>query len=111
MDNFWQALEMVDMTQPEVKHEYRLYYDKENGTPLYYSMEKLPGTYIKVGKEVYLASRLDFEIEDGKIKYYKTTRSQILEITNNGTPCHPDNVMIVSQKSKIKWSLKTINTE
>ncbi len=47
--------------------KYRLYYN-ENGNPLHYSMEELPGKFIYVDQNVYQCSRYDVKIINGKLK-------------------------------------------
>ena len=107
MTNFWKALESVDMSQPKVEYEYRLYYDKITGEPLFYSMDKPEGTYIVVDKDVYDESRNDFKIVDGIIKYPEPNTWHRLFVADNGTPCHPENIMIISPHSEKMWALKT----
>jgi len=51
--------------------EYRLYYD-ENGFPLFFSMESLPGNYIVVDQETYLNSPKHIRVFDGKLVVYQT---------------------------------------
>ena len=66
MTNFWQAVEAHDWAIPELKLEFRLYYD-DNGRVIYYSMEDLPGNYIVVDRHVFEQHRFDIRIKDGKI--------------------------------------------
>ena len=86
---------------------YRLYYN-DNGMPLYYSMEDLPGKYIDVDAETFGRSPSNVRVVDGKIKYLKSSTILKLKPTGVGTPCHPNNVSIVVDEAHphIKWSLK-----
>lgn len=111
MTNFWKALESVDMSQPIVNHEYRLYYNKDTGKPLFFTVEKPEGAFIVVDKERYATGTMDFKVVDGKIKYPETVKYKLLKQTDKGTPCHPDNVMIVDKNSTLSWSLKTYYIE
>ena len=46
--------------------EYRLYYDDE-GFPLFYSVEQLPGNYIVVDQATYLSGPKHIKVVDGKL--------------------------------------------
>ena len=52
--------------QPLPELEYRLYYD-ENGFPLFYSTEDLPGLYVKVDQQTFLSGPKSIRVIDGKI--------------------------------------------
>ena len=47
--------------------KYKLYYN-DDGSPLYYSMEDLPGQFIYVDQNIYQCSRYDVKIVYGKLK-------------------------------------------
>lgn len=47
--------------------KYRLYYN-DNGSPLHYSMEDLPGKFIYVDQNVYQSGRYDVKVVNGKLK-------------------------------------------
>ena len=47
--------------------KYRLYYN-DDGSPLHYTMEDLPGNFIFVDQNVYQSSRYDVIIVAGKLK-------------------------------------------
>lgn len=109
MTNFWQALESVNMTQTEHDLEYRLYYDPENGDPLFYTGTDEPGTYVVVDKKTYDVSNYHCRVEAGKIlnlietgKYKKLVPA--CNVTTTTT--HKDNVMIVTETGSF-WNLKT----
>jgi hypothetical protein len=50
-DNFWQAIKEFHWPEPEPIF-FRLYY-KEDGSPIVYTMEDLPGNYIDVDRDTY----------------------------------------------------------
>ena len=59
------------LNTPKVKvdFEYRLYYNKQNGDPLFYSMEdNASGDFIVVTHEQYTEGRYDIRILNGKIE-------------------------------------------
>jgi hypothetical protein len=58
--------------------QYRLYYDKFSGDPLFFSMESLPGDYIIVSKEDYEHAAINYiQVIDGKLTKKKLS-SQIV---------------------------------
>jgi len=87
---------------------YRLYYDQQ-GIPLFYSMEDLPGTYIEIDHETYSRNPANVRVHKGKL--YELTENIIskLKPTETGTPCHPRDVSIVVSESDThqRWSKQT----
>jgi hypothetical protein len=107
MTNFWQALEMVDMSQPEVETEYRLYYNPETGDPLFYTSSDEPGTYIVVDKKAYDIGNYNVKVENKiliNLNYIKGYKK--LVPADSGKPCHPSNVMLIDYTSNTHWKLK-----
>jgi hypothetical protein len=100
---FWEAFKPVEIKSIL----YRLYYD-EQGAPLFFSQEDLPGNYIDITREVYVNPPKHFKVIDGKIELIETSIVRRLYPDENGTPCHPDDISIVVQDSEnnIKWSMK-----
>jgi hypothetical protein len=100
---FWAAL-----AQPETKPIlYRLYHD-DNGAPLFFSQEDLPGNYIDITWEEYVNPPKHFRVINGSIELIETSVVNRLYPSEIGTPCHPQDVSIVVQSSEpnIKWSMK-----
>jgi hypothetical protein len=99
----WQAGEQ--QTLPEL--EYRLYYD-ENGFPLFYSTENLPGIYILVDQETYLNGPKHIRVIDGKIVEAKIAWTKKIIPSAQGISCHPLDVCIVvdPEQPHVKWKLK-----
>jgi hypothetical protein len=53
---------------PKFKEEYRLYYDKSSGDPLFFSMESPAGDYIIVTKEDYEQAAINYiQVVNGKL--------------------------------------------
>jgi hypothetical protein len=98
------------LARPEPKLVfYRLYY-QDNGQPLYYSMEDLPGKYIEIDLDTYQQYRSDVRVVDGKLTVIPTTGIiKKLQPSNRGTPCDPRDVCIVVNDADpcTKWNLKT----
>ena len=92
---------------PPPVFSYRLYHD-DNGIPLVYSMEDLPGKYIEVDRETLITAPMYVRVVDGQLKYLKTSTILKLQPSDTGTPCHPTNVSIVVDEAEphTKWILK-----
>lgn len=90
---------------PKVPDQYRLYYDDE-GKPLFYSSEDLPGRYIIVDQDTYNQGRYDLLVINGKIRSLSADTFRKLVPAETGTACHPTNVMIVDPSSNYYWKLK-----
>lgn len=106
--------EFVEICQhtPEPKPVFfRLYHD-EQGVPLFYSMEHLPGTYIELTQEQYAQGKSNIRVRDGKILELTWKTTARLEPTETGTPCDPGDVAIVVDPTQPHqcWSKKTYET-
>ena len=102
-EEFWKAL--ADMPEPKPVF-YRLYYDQQ-GVPLFYSMEDLPGTYIELDQETYAQGASNVRVRDGKlVKLTWQTSSKIVPGTH-GTQCHTKDVAIVVKENGTYWSKQT----
>ena len=109
-EEFWAILHAMPEPKPVF---YRLYYNID-GTPIHYTMEDLPGTYIDVGPETFAIASMNVRVQNGKLIWLanKTTTKKLVP-SDTGTPCHPDNVAIVVTESQPhqKWKLKTYETD
>lgn len=110
MDSFWQAVAEHNWEQPEVRQEFRLYYNDE-GTVLFYSMENLPGNFIIVDKQTYHECRTDLLVRDGKIIRQTHAASWKLVPADEGScACHPQDVTLIVDincANKQFWKVKT----
>ena len=105
MHNFFKALHhKTSLVRAE--HEYKLYYNKETGKPLFYSMGNNEGDFIAVDKELYCEANYNVHVKDGKL--VRTVFKDISKLTHcdNGTTCHADDVSIISATGTT-WSLRT----
>jgi hypothetical protein len=102
-EEFWAALAPIK-TKPIL---YRLYYS-DQGDPLFYSQEDLPGNYIDITREVYIDPPIHLKVVNNSIVVLKTSTVKRLYTTKTGTPCHPTNVSIVVKETEpnIKWSIR-----
>jgi len=109
-DEFWAILHAMPEPMPVF---FRLYYN-EDGAPIHYTMEDLPGTYIDIDAKTYATASLNVRVQDGKlIQLANKIITKKLVPSATGTPCHPDNVAIVVSESQPhqRWKLKTYETD
>lgn len=101
-EEFWAALAPM---APPVPVFFRLYYD-EQGYPLFYSMEDLPGNYIEIDADTW-HNPGNIQVIDGKIVKIKTAVAHKLIPGSVGTACHPVDVTVVVSENEpnTKWSL------
>jgi hypothetical protein len=97
---FWKILMDVPPPQPVF---FRLYYNQD-GSPLHYTMEDLPGNWVEIDRETYVAADPWVKVVDGKIKKLNRLSVQKLVLSNQGTSCHPNNVAVIDASSNTTWS-------
>jgi hypothetical protein len=94
---------------------FRLYYNKTDGTPKFYTMEDLPGDYITVDHAVYDAGRYDIKVIDGKICSMNSGKipklKPVTEYSDTAVKCHVDDVSIIVDHAQpgIFWEYKIHN--
>lgn len=105
MSNFFKAIK----NKKPIKHtelEYRLYYNKDTGLPLFYSMDtNTSGDFIIVDKETYSLADYNVVVKDNTL--IKKVFKDVSKLTQHGTEttCHKSDISIVST-SGINWSLR-----
>ena len=106
-DNFWAAWAQVPDVKP-LKIFYRLYYD-DNGNPLFYSMEDLPGNYIDIDATTYAESPSQVKVINNELVRVTTQANIKLAPSAVGVACDPRDVCVVVSESQphIKWSVHT----
>ena len=102
---FWAALAAMPEPKPIF---FRLYHD-DQGIPLFYSMEDVPGTYIDIDADTFSLQPTNVRVRDRRLVEIAWMTSIKLTPGDTGTHCHPDNVCVVvpEQQPNIKWSKKT----
>lgn len=88
---------------------FRLYYNND-GSPICYSMEDLPGNYIDIDAATYQLSPRQVKVVNGALTNIAPKKLLTKLVPGIiGTPCSPDNVSIVTtqQQQHTKWRLKT----
>jgi hypothetical protein len=86
----------------------RLYYD-DNGMPLFYSQEDLPGKYIDITSKQFAIRNMSVRVVEGKIVQYKTVWIKKLVPADSGTLCHSQDVTIVVAKQPGQYWKKKEN--
>lgn len=103
---FWRSFQW-----PEIQSvTYRLYHDDE-GRPIIYTMEDLPGTYIEVDQVTYTHASFDVKVVDGKLVIISPviTAKKLQPSQDQGTPCDPRDVCVVVDNTvkHQKWNITT----
>jgi hypothetical protein len=88
--DFWKTIEW-----PEIKPVFYRLYHNDNGIPLFYSQEDLPGKYIDITPEQFALQNMSVRVTDAKIIQYKTIWVAKLVPADSGTVCHSQDVAIV----------------
>lgn len=99
-DEFFGALENMPEPKPVF---YRLYHD-EQGRPLFYSMEDVPGTYIEISQEEYAQGKSNIRVKNGRIVEVTWQTAEKLTPSDTGTQCHVKDVAIVVNSNGTYWS-------
>jgi hypothetical protein len=104
--NFWDVMRSFQWPEPE-PISYRLYHD-EDGTPIIYTMEALPGAYIEVDQETYTRASHHVRVRDGKLIVLqpKTTVTKLTKDPHSGMPCDTRDVCVVvdEKQAHTKWT-------
>ena len=102
-ENFFKAWAEWDRREPDPVF-FRLYHD-EQGLPVVYSMEDLPGMYIEIDQATYTKNSYQVRVIDGKLTHIDPTKIYSkLYPGDSGTSCHPQDVtIVVDTGSNIKW--------
>jgi hypothetical protein len=108
-EEFWQILQAIPEPTPIF---YRLYYSND-GAPIIYSMEELPGNYIDVDQKTYVLAPFNVRVLDNQLTYIKPTITvkKLQPNKVNGTACDSQDVCIVVAQDQphVKWTI--VNNE
>ena len=108
-EEFWSILRDIPEPTPI---SYRLYHN-DDGSPIIYSMEVLPGNYIEVDPSTHALAPFNVKVLDGKLTYIKSviTVKKLQPSDLNGTTCDPRDVCVVvgADQTHIKWTM--VNNE
>ena len=106
-EEFWDILHSMPEPLPVF---WRLYYNNQ-GQPVCYSMEDLPGNYIDIDAETFGLAPHNVRVVDGKLKYITTRTSEKIVPSTAGTLCHPQSVAVVVTQHGTPWSKQTYGLE
>ena len=106
-EEFFGVLEHMPVPVPVT---YRLYHD-DQGCPLFYSMEDLPGTYIEIDQETFAKNSTRVRVRNGKLVEVTWKTTQKIVPSNSGTMCHEQDVAIVVKQNGTYWSKQTYETD
>jgi hypothetical protein len=109
-EKFWTILQQdIPTPNPIV---YRLYYN-DDGAPIIYSMEALPGNYIEVDQSTYVLAPFNIKVIDGKLVYIKPviTVNKLQPADLNGTACDPRDVCVIVDTDRLHTKWATVNNE
>jgi hypothetical protein len=104
-EEFWSILQNVPEQQQPLR---RLYYN-DDGEPLFYATEDLPGNYIDLDQETFSRASSKVRVKNGQI--ISTVTHKILKKlvpSDSGTVCDCRDVCVVvgAEQSHIKWNVK-----
>lgn len=86
---------------------YRLYHD-DQGQPIVYSMEDLPGKYIEVTSQQYGENNYRVLVRNGQLINKNYSQTSKLTPDTIGTTCHPADVSIIVSETDTnqRWKLQ-----
>ena len=107
MNNLFEALKSRKPAPAPKKAEYRLYYDKETGDPLFYSMEEHENKdFIVIDRETFVKGKQGVHIKDGKLHAKVYSIVYKLVPSDEGTQCYKNDISIVDPNSDVYWGNK-----
>jgi len=108
-EEFWSILRDVREPNPVF---YRLYHN-DDGSPIIYSMEVLPGNYIEVDPSTYALAPFNVQVINNKLTYIKPiiTVKKLQPNDRTGTTCDPRDICVVvgTDQTHTKWTM--VNNE
>jgi hypothetical protein len=107
-ENFWAAL--AEPLTPPAPVFYRLYYT-DQGLPLYYSQEDLPGDYIEIDQVMFSQTPTNIRVVNGKIITIQPSivTTKLTPCADSGVACDVRDVCIIvdSAQPHTKWNKKS----
>ena len=109
-EDFWAVFgDWQTGPEPSTEPVRRLYYD-EQGQPLFYSADDLPGTYLDVDVRTFMEASMKVRVQAGKL--IKLDRYQhvnkLVPDPESGTCCDPTDVSVVVDTTQPhqRWRLQ-----
>lgn len=106
-DNFITVWTTFVWPEPEPP-QYRLYHNAD-GSPRLYTMESLPGEYIVISREAYIASSWQVRVENGELRQLpkKHHISKLHPDQSTGTRCHVGDVCLITDREPSRiWNVQ-----
>lgn len=102
--------EALEKLEPPKKQKifFRLYYDKETGKPVAYSMEELDGDYIEITAEQFAMCDPYVIVEDGQIVKRQLVTTSKLVPGGNQFKVHATDISLVDPDG-VYWSKKQMS--
>jgi len=105
-EEFWAILHAVPN---QIEPICRLYYN-DQGEPLFYSTEDLPGNYIDIDQKTFSRASSRVRVKNGQListSMHKVSKKLIP--STHGISCDPRDVCVVvdTDQPHIKWTIKT----
>lgn len=114
MDAFWQAAAQHNWTPPEIRPEFRVYYD-EQGHIVCYSMEDLPGNFVVVDRITFDQCRMDLKVKEGKlIKILQDASWKLAPSDSADYACHAQDLSVIvdaNNTNRKYWKVITTHEE
>ena len=108
-EEFWAILHDVPAVE---QPRYRLYYN-DQGEPLFYSQDDLPGNYIDIDAKTFSQSPSHVRVINEKLINLSVRRVfKKIVPSNHGVSCDSRDVCIISENQpNTKWNIKTYETD
>lgn len=108
-ENFLKVMEEFQWPNP-LPVSYRLYHD-DQGRPLFYTMEDLPGTYIEIDQQTYVTASYSVKIIGGKLIVIES-KSRVKKLRpsqTDGVCCDPRDICVIvdNDQQNQRWSFGT----
>jgi hypothetical protein len=104
--DFWREVEPLLEPLVPANIFYRVYHD-DAGRVLFYSMEDLPGNYLDIDHDAYIAADGNARVINGRLVPPSRSSCHKLVPSDRGTDCHPQDVcIVVTEGVSQKWNLQ-----
>lgn len=101
---FMAALSNMPTAKPVT---YRLYHD-DQGRPLHYTMEDMPGQWVEIDKDLFRRCPSRVRVRNGRVHEIQWRTTEKLVPGQIGTACHPKDVTIIHDGADSQhWSRLT----
>lgn len=112
-ENFLKAWSEFKWPEPR-PISFRLYYDQQ-GNPVCYTMDDLPGNYIEIDQQSYLQHLWNVRVVNQKLVVLPqtVTVNKLVPGTEQGVCCDPRDVTVVvnQQQQHVKWNSKNYEAD